>query len=174
MDSTFSTELTIASHGVIAFAAATMLFAALHDVAFRTVPNCVSAALLAAGLCVQVMDNTILSGLTAGSLVFLGAVFCWRRGWLGGGDVKLLAAAAVLVPAGMAVNLLLDVALAGGVLAVTYLLLARMVTPPSRSLRPSGLLQRICRAERYRMSRRGPLPYASAIAAGAFLVLLKG
>ena len=29
-------------------------------------------------------------------------------------------------------------------------------------------------AERFRISRRGPLPYASAIAAGAFIVLFKG
>ena len=54
-------------------------------------------------------------GLLAGLLVFLAGAFCWRRGWLGGGDVKLLAATAVLVPPSLVVNLLLDVALAGGV-----------------------------------------------------------
>ena len=30
------------------------------------------------------------------------------------------------------------------------------------------------RAERYRMSRRGPLPYGSAIAAGALIALFRG
>jgi prepilin peptidase CpaA len=151
-----------------------LFFAALHDLAFRTVPNWMPAVLLLAGSLLRIMSGTLVLGLLAGLLIFLGAAFCWRRGWLGGGDVKLLATAAVLVPPALAANLLLDVALAGGVLAILYLALARLVTQPFVTPRPRALLRRICRAERYRIHRRGPLPYASAIAAGALFVLFEG
>jgi prepilin peptidase CpaA len=120
------------------------------------------------------MSGTLILGLLAGLLIFLGGTFCWRRGWLGGGDVKLLTATAVLVPPSLVVNLLLDVALAGGVLAMIYLAMARLVAPPPSTPRPPGMLRRIYRAELYRVRRRGPLPYASAIAAGTLFVLFKG
>jgi prepilin peptidase CpaA len=157
-----------------AMAAVILLFAASHDIAFRTVPNWIPAALLLIGSLLRIIGGTLTLGLMACILVTLGAAFCWWRGWLGGGDVKLLAATAVLVPPALAVNLLLDVALAGGVLAILYLALGRLVAPPSHAPHPPGLLRRICRAEHYRIHRRGPLPYASAIAAGALLVLFKG
>lgn len=156
------------------FAVITLFFAALHDVVFRTVPNWTSVVLVLVGILLQILSGTLMLGLLAGALVFLGAAFCWHRGWLGGGDVKLLAAVTVLVPPTLTLNLLLDIALAGGILALLYLLLARLVTRPLIVPRQPGLLRRIWRAELYRIHRGGPLPYALAIATGAFLVLLKG
>jgi prepilin peptidase CpaA len=155
-------------------ATTTLLLAGIHDLAFRTVPNWMPVVLLLPGILLRLMSGTLMLGLLAGLLIFLGGAFCWRRGWLGGGDVKLLAAAAVLVPPELVVNLLLNVALAGGALAMIYLALARLVAPPSSTPRPPGMFRRIRRAELYRVHRRGPLPYASAIAAGALLVLFKG
>ena len=157
-----------------AFVAVALLSAAVHDIAFRTVPNWIPAALLLAGGLIRGLNGTLVPGLAVASLMFLGAVFCWRRGWLGGGDVKLLAATTLVVPPALAISLLLDVALAGGILAVLYLLLSRLPHPSFSGPRPPGLLRRVWRAERYRISRRGPLPYASAIVAGALLVLFKG
>ena len=93
-----------------------LLLAGVHDLAFRTVPNWMPVALLLPSILLRLMSGSLMLGLLAGLLVFLGGAFCWRRGWLGGGDVKLLAATAVLVPPSLVVNLLLDVALAGGVL----------------------------------------------------------
>jgi prepilin peptidase CpaA len=155
-------------------ATTTLLLAGVHDLAFRTVPNWMPMVLLLSGILLQLMSGTLMLGLLAGLLVFLAGVFCWRRGWLGGGDVKLLATTAVLVPPSLVVNLLLDVALAGGVLALIYLAMARFVAPQSSTPRPLGMFRRIRRAELYRVRRRGPLPYASAIAAGTLFVLLKG
>jgi prepilin peptidase CpaA len=171
-----TSAMAIAVAAVAPSVLATMIlsFAALHDLAFRTVPNWIPAVLLLIGFLTRTMDGTLILGLLACLLVFLGAAFCWQRRWLGGGDVKLLSAAALLVPPILAVNLLLDVALAGGVLAILYLAMARLVTQPSVAPRPPGLLRRVCRVERRRIHRRGPLPYASAIAAGSLLVLLKG
>jgi prepilin peptidase CpaA len=151
-----------------------LLLAGVHDLAFRTVPNWMSVVLLLPGILLRLMSGTLMLGLLAGVLVFLAGAFCWRRGWLGGGDVKLLAATAVLVPPSLVVNLLLDVALAGGVLAMIYLAMAKCKAPPCTTPRPPGMLRRIRRAELYRIRRRGPLPYASAIAVGTLFVMFKG
>ena len=173
MSMTLSSTIAIATAISFALAALALLLAALHDVAFRTIPNWISMVLLLVGSLVRMLSGTFILGLTAGFLVSIVTVCFWYRGGLGGGDVKLLAAAAVLVPPALAVDLLLYVALSGGLLAVLYLVLGQLITRPLRAPRPNGLLRRICRAERYRISRRGSLPYASAIVAGAFFVLLK-
>ena len=148
-----------------------LVIAALHDLAFRTIPNWMVVILFLVGSLASVLSGTFVPALLISLLVLLGAAFCWRRGWLGGGDVKLLAVCAMLVPPTLAVRLLLDVALAGGVLALVYLALARMTKFPVAP-QPRGLLRRISRIERYRIRRRGSLPYASAIAAGALFVML--
>jgi prepilin peptidase CpaA len=158
----------------VALSAAVLLAAALHDIAFRTVPNWMPAVLFLAGCLARGLGGTLLAGLAIGLAVFLGGMLCWHRGWLGGGDVKLLAATAVVVPPVLAASLLLDVALSGGILAILYLALGQFVQASPNGPRPPGLLRRIWRAERFRICRRGPLPYASAIVAGAFLVLFKG
>ncbi len=155
-----------------------LLGVALHDVAFRTIPNWMPATLLLLGGGVRALEGGMARGLLACALTLLGAGLCWRRGWLGGGDAKLLAACALLVPPGLVLPMLLDTALAGGALALLYLSLGRVLTPPRAgrpsSGRPAGLLRRVARAERHRICRRAALPYGSAIAAGAVLTLLKG
>jgi prepilin peptidase CpaA len=163
--------ITIA--GLYAIGTTVLLFAALHDVAFRTIPNWLPTLLLGVGILMRVQSGTLMLGLLTGFLILIGTTICWLRGWLGGGDVKLLAACGVLVPPALAVSLLLAVALSGGLLAMLYLGFAKMVSPITRS-RPSGLIRRVCRVERRRIQHRGPLPYASAIAAGTLFVLLRG
>ncbi len=150
-----------------------LLGVALHDVAFRTIPNWMPATLLLLGGNIRALEGGLLRGLLACALILLGAGFCWRRGWLGGGDAKLLVACGLLVPPGLVLPMLRDVALAGGALALLYLVLGQVLTP-SRSACPASLLQRVLRAERHRICRRFPLPYGFAIAAGALLTLLKG
>ena len=59
--------------------------------------------------------------LFGGGLVFAGCWYCWRQGWIGGGDVKLLSACALLVPPASVPELVLTTAIAGGVLALFYL-----------------------------------------------------
>ena len=92
---------------------------------------------------------------------------------MGGGDVKLLAASAALLPVGGRIEFSLWVAICGGVLAVLYLGLQRVIRTPSKA-KPQSLVGRIVKAERWRIARRGPLPYASAIAAGALVIVLGG
>ncbi len=109
--------------------------------------------------------------MVAGLVVFVLAAICWRRGWMGGGDVKLLAAAAIAVPPSLVLSFITAVALCGGVLALLYLVAGRMVAPPPAS-RPRSLLARALRVEQWRIRRGGPLPYACAIAAGGLFILL--
>lgn len=153
--------------------AALLLAAALHDIAFRTVPNAMAAALAVAGLVAQAVQGNILFSAPASLAVFFCAALCWRRGWMGGGDVKLLGATALLVPPALVPSMLAAVALSGGALAIVYLV-ARRRMPRPHDGKPAGLLPRAIRAERWRMRRGGPMPYAVAIAGGAFFVLSHG
>jgi prepilin peptidase CpaA len=155
-----------------------LVAAALHDVAARTIPNWVSLCLCGLGVLLRCLDgkNALLAGLSLGLLVFAVATFCWKRGWMGGGDVKLLSAAAIFVPPLHVGDMLIAVTLAGGVVGLIYLL-GRSLLP--RNVRPAGvrprrLLARVLRVERRRLGRGGPLPYASAIAAGTLLVIFAG
>lgn len=158
---------------LVLLSAATLLGAVLNDIAFRTVPNWMPATLVALGIGIRTMDGGLTSGLLACVLILFGAGFCWRRGWLGGGDVKLLAACGVLAPPGLSGVMLLDVALAGGILALLYLALSQVVPAPGEAC-PSGRLRGVLWAEHRRIHQRSPMPYASAIAAGALLVLYRG
>jgi prepilin peptidase CpaA len=148
-----------------------LLAASLHDIIARTVPNWIAAALSVPGLAQHAVDGGLLGGILAGMIVFVLAALCWRRGWLGGGDVKLLGAAAVAMPANLVPTFIAAVALAGGILALFYLT-AKRIIPAPMSKRPAGLIARIARVESWRIRRGGPLPYACAITAGALFVLL--
>ncbi len=150
---------------------ALLLGAGLHDIAFRTVPNTLCAALLLCGLALRLFGADIWYGLLAGFIVFGICAIMWWIGWLGGGDVKLLGAASVFVPPGYVPELVLYTSLAGGVLAVAYLVAGKLVPSPAVQ-RPPTMLARIARCELWRLHRRGPLPYAAAIAAGGICATL--
>ena len=159
--------------GVVLTAVALLTAAsAVHDVMARTIPNKWCAAIAFAGLGVRFVDDTLTAGLLAGAIVFVLAAVCWRAGWLGGGDVKLLGACALAVPPHLVPALVIDTSLAGSLLALVYLT-ARNRLPRPRSPRPASLLARAWRAERWRLRRGGPLPYAVAIAVATILLLVR-
>jgi prepilin peptidase CpaA len=108
--------------------------------------------------------------LCFGATVFAICLCCWLRGWIGGADVKLLGAAAIIVAPANAGTFPLAVTLSGGILALAYLA-GRSILPPPAPRRPRGMFARILRVEAWRIRRRGPLPYACAIAAGTCFVL---
>ncbi len=115
--------------------------------------------------------SVLLSLLIAA--VFVVAVLCWRRGWLGGGDVKLLAATALVVPPMQIGSLLFLTTQYGGVLALIYLIMSRTILL-APTIQPRSALRRLLRAERWRICRGSPLPYGFAIAAGGITLLIKG
>jgi len=150
--------------------AAVLVAAAVHDVATRTIPNSVPALLALLGIAIRVLDGGLLSSIAAVSLLFAAGAFVWRMGWLGGGDVKLVPAFGLVLPPGQVGAFVLATAVAGGVLALLYLVLRPAVPAPAPGRR-RGRLRRCLKAEAWRISRGGPLPYAIAIAAGGLYVL---
>lgn len=162
---------TLLASGLVLAGVTTLLLAAAHDVVARTVPNRLAAILAVIGVGLRGLAGGLGAALLIGAVVFCIAALCWRRGWMGGGDVKLLAATAILVPPALTFSFIAAVAMSGGLLALLYLLARRHVAPPAAQ-RPHNLLARVLRVERWRVRRGGPLPYACAIAAGGLLVLL--
>ncbi len=163
----------VAQSTLFVAASCLLLAAALHDFAFRTVPNWLSCALLGIGLLIHSLDRHLLYSVGSVVILFVAAALCWRRGLMGGGDVKLLAAASSVLPVGGRFDFVLLVALAGGVLAMLYLILQRIIRTTSHR-KPTRIVGRILRAERWRIARRAPLPYASAIATGALCMIIIG
>lgn len=161
---------TLLSDVLIVLAAALLVLAACLDILTRLIPNTIPLALAVLGLALRVVDGSWPWALLAGAIVFGLALMCWLRGWMGGGDVKLLGACALLVPPGSVFSMITLVGIAGGGLALVYLTARHLVprpTPLPATMRPHGFLGRALRAERWRLSRGTALPYAVAIAIGS-------
>jgi prepilin peptidase CpaA len=174
MSDAFS-ALAVLRPGLLAAAVALLCVASLNDVAVRTIPDLASVGVAVIGITLRLIDHTLFLGLAAAAAVFALAALCWRCGWLGGGDAKLLAACALLVPPVQVTQLVLATALAGGALACLYLAMGRMTTlcsMPAHGGRSHTLVIRVYRAERWRARRRGSLPYGCAIAVAAVFTLL--
>src|ERR1700704_5247993 len=78
---------------------ALMAFAAASDLFTMTISNRVSLALAAAFLVLAVLSgmpfHDMLSHIGAGAAVLVVAFACFAMGWIGGGDAKVAAAAAL-------------------------------------------------------------------------------
>jgi prepilin peptidase CpaA len=151
--------------------------ASLNDIATRSIPDFTALGLVIIGIAARLADHSAVAALTGSASVFILGALCWRFGWLGGGDVKLLTACCWLVPPPLMPQLVLVTAIAGGVLALLYLGLsyvARMWPASSRAKRPRSLAGRIARAEWWRIQRLASLPYGCAIAFAALLTLNGG
>ncbi len=146
-----------------------VLYAAVSDLLHRTIPNRICLVLAGLGLLWQGSTDPfrIWDPLAASLLVVIPGLWVWQRGWLGGGDIKLLAALAIWSGIADLPSLLLVVGLAGGGLALLYILTPRLlsvVTLASAALSEVGgqAAPQLLRA--FDLSRG--LPYGIAIAAG--------
>ncbi len=148
-----------------------LAFAAFHDLCFRTIPNWTSLVVLAVGACLRFKEGQLLAGFVATGIIFVLLVFCWLRGWIGGGDMKLLSATAAVVPPALSPTLILAVAVAGGILALLYLAVQPLVPQPGARRRGDGLARRVLKTEARRIRRGGPLPYGAAILAGTIFTV---
>lgn len=165
---------------IMAALVAALVWAAWSDIATRRIPNwvCVAVGVLGFGLRLQAGWVGAMWSLLAALALFAVLVFAHARGVMGGGDVKLAAAAALALSPPDIYGFVVATSLAGGVLAVLHLLLRRVLAEPVAVGRAPGIragdsvLRRVFRAEHWRIRRRGPLPYGVAIAAGGIWVLL--
>jgi prepilin peptidase CpaA len=158
-----------------------LLVAAWSDLKRRIIPNEVSLAVALIGLVIRVADGTWLAGGALALAIFFAMVMFWRAGLVGGGDVKMLAGCALLVPPAKVAVLLMAVSFSGGVLALTYLLLGawvnwrmrdrRRVPRPGQGRRPASVPARLMRIEAWRARHHAGLPYGCAIALGTLLAV---
>ena len=112
---------------------AAMAFAGSMDLFTMTIPNRISLALIAAFVVALPFAPFGWAGLAshvgAGLLMLAVGIFMFSRGWLGGGDAKLLAVAALWVGLDRLFEYLVLTSIAGGAL-VMAILLYRGLTPP--------------------------------------------
>jgi len=102
--------------------------ASLNDVATRTSPDLVPVGLVVIGIAVRLTDGSAVTALATSTAVLLLGALCWRLGWLGGGDVKLLAASGAWIGiAGVPIQLL--------VASLTALAAAGLLRLPGRRSR---------------------------------------
>ena len=147
-----------------------VICAGLYDLSSFTIPNWISLALV--GLFFPAAFAAHLSLLQIGlalavGVVFLAlSVFMFAMNWVGGGDAKLLAAAALWIGWPQAGAYLVVTGLAGGVLALTLLAMR------------SGWVRRYSAAGPPWLGKLatpdGPAPYGVAIAAGALIAFPHG
>lgn len=145
-----------------------LLAAAWHDVATRHIPNALVGVTAGLGLLLRATDGAwpvALSAMAAAAL-FAALLIPFARGWLGGGDVKLLAALGLGLSPALLLDALTCITLFGGALAASYLLLRGRMPAPAIARR-QGALGRVLALEAVRIRRGAPLPYGVAIALGA-------
>ena len=144
---------------------ALMAFAAASDLFTMTISNRVSLA-LAAGFLVLALasgmePSEILSHLGAGIGVLAASFVCFAFGWIGGGDAKVAAAAALWFGFGHLLNYLVYASLFGGVL--TLLLLQFRQWPLPYQLAGQAWLLKL-------HAKDSGIPYGIALAIGALVV----
>ena len=144
---------------------ALMAFAAASDLFTMTISNRVSL-LLAAGFLVLAVASgmgptDILLHAGAGALVLVIAFLCFAMGWIGGGDAKIAAAAALWFGFAHLMNYLLYASLFGG--ALTLLLVQFRQWPLPYALAGQAWLMRL-------HAKESGIPYGIALAIGALLI----
>ena len=144
---------------------ALMAFAAASDLFTMTISNRVSLALAAGFLALALLSGMafydILSHLGAGAAVLVVAFGCFAMGWIGGGDAKIAAAAALWFGFAHLMNYLLYASLFGG--ALTLLLVQFRQWPLPYALAGQPWLLRL-------HAKESGIPYGIALAIGALMI----
>lgn len=152
-----------------------LLHVATMDIATRLIRNEVCLALALLGIAGQFASPVqVVESLIAATILLLLLLVIYQRGWIGGGDVKLLVALAIGLPLVGVIQMLTITALAGGVLALVHLMM-RLLPHPRLAPAGSSLVRRVYAVERWRHLRHAPLPFGVAIACGGiWTVFSKG
>ena len=134
---------------------AVMILASITDMCSRRIGNPLIVVLLVGYLALAIPAGlswtAMLMALLAGVSVFCLGLWCFSRGWLGGGDVKLAAVAALWLGAPLVVPLIVYMTAIGAVLTVILLIREKYRAPP--------------------VPMPGELPYGPAIAMAGLLLL---
>ena len=144
---------------------ALMAFAAASDLFTMTISNRVSLALAAGFLALALLSGMgpydILTHIGAGAAVLVIAFACFAMGWIGGGDAKVAAAAALWFGFGHLMDYLLHASLFGG--ALTLLLLQFRQWPLPYAFAGQAWLLKL-------HAKESGIPYGIALAIGALAI----
>ena len=144
---------------------ALMAFAAASDLFTMTISNRVSLVLAAGFLLLALLSGMapydILTHAGAGAAVLAVGFGCFAMGWMGGGDAKVAAAAALWFGFAHLLNYLVYASLFGG--ALTLLLLQFRQWPLPYPLNGQAWLLRL-------HDRQSGIPYGIALAIGALMI----
>jgi prepilin peptidase CpaA len=144
---------------------ALMAFAAASDLFTMTISNRVSLALAAGFLVLGPLSgmapHDMLMHVGAGATVLVVGFGCFAMGWMGGGDAKVAAAAALWFGFGHLLNYLVYASLFGG--ALTLLLLQFRQWPLPYALGGQPWLLKL-------HAKDSGIPYGIALAIGALMV----
>ena len=135
---------------ISAAASVVFLIACYHDIRHRSIPNWLPLAVAGAAVLKWLVIGELASALwalAAAAIVLVVSALLFSQGWIGGGDVKLAAAAVLLLGAPATLQFLLLMALIGGALAVWLLISHR------------------------RAAERPTIPYGVAIAVAAIAMM---
>ena len=150
----------------LCFTAGALGWAAVSDIREYIIPNSVPViAVMAYGLAACFFPLSFLTGglLTALGVFAVGAFF-YARGWMGGGDVKLLAATALWAGPSLLSQFALATCISGTALAALML-------SPLRRFMPSPSADALSLTGRTGGALRQPMPFGVAIAVGGIYVL---
>jgi prepilin peptidase CpaA len=144
---------------------ALMAFAAASDLFTMTISNRVSLALVAGFLILALFSgmglHDMLSHVGAGAAVLAVAFGCFAMGWVGGGDAKVAAGAALWFGFGHLMTYLVYASLFGGVL--TLLLLQFRQWPLPYAFAGQAWLLKL-------HAKDSGIPYGIALAIGALMI----
>jgi prepilin peptidase CpaA len=144
---------------------ALMAFAAASDLFTMTISNRVSLALAAGFLVLALLSGMgfydILSHIAAAFTVLVVAFACFAMGWVGGGDAKVAAAAALWFGFSHLLSYLVYASFFGG--ALTLLLLQFRQWPLPYSLAGQAWLIKL-------HAKESGVPYGIALAIGALAI----
>lgn len=149
--------------------AALMGLAAFEDLRRLLIPNALTLSMCALWPLYAAATPSlpvILGSLGCAIAVFLAGAFCFARGYLGGGDVKLLAVGTLWAGPGATPALLVLTGVLGGMLALFLLL------PPGAAVTALARAKLGPGDTETKIGGATPVPYGIAIAAAATLVII--
>ncbi len=157
----------------VAFVLAASLVAAIADVRTRRIPNALAGALLVSGLALNGFAgwHAVAADLAILALVVVAGTFAFSLRLIGGGDVKLLAAAAGTLAYPSGIDFLLFTLVCGGFIAVAYSAFRGRLGVTFSNVRAMAF-PIFTGAAPARPQAGLAMPYAVAIFAGAFCTAL--
>lgn len=160
-----------------------VLPAAWIDFRQRRIPN----ELCLAGILLGVMYHLLTAGLSGAGfsllsflLAFAAGFPLWLLGWMGAGDVKLVAAVGAIVGMKLVLPVLAGVAIAGGAVALVYLVALRLQDEPLYVIVASSLASPKAGDQQPQKNMEGVpvpvkkkgIPYAIPVALGSLAAIV--